>query len=1055
MLYMNWNILGIEATRDKKAITAAYRSRLLEVNPEDKPEEFKALRSAYEEALKYADQTEEETSREESPLGLWMERVRALYDNFPDRIRPACWRELLSSEVCLALDTRAQAEEALMRFLMEDYYIPQNVWQVLDEVFSLVDRREELYETYPRDFIDYAVINGIQLQPSLSYELFIPGQNGRECDEYRRLYHKVNHCPAEEREQVLKDMMALSEQHPYGHALVFQMQIEQGDVEKGRAGLKMLAEKHPRDMNLNMRWAIACTEADDWTQTEALVRRVLEVNPDHRQAKHILAECLARKGQYDEAKEIIFELTRAFGGDQVKVRQLQETLHRWNQELIRMGEERLSTDPRDSANALKLAWCYIQNEDIESAFRASAYVDPEKENPYDYHNLMGKLHYAREEGVPALEHFLAVEKILRAALEDPTHPAAKHTYRLPEFLQIEGSCLMNLGRKKEAFGKYEEALELAPEDPAVLNHMGRLLFFQRDYERAAEICQNLVRATPQSYYGYMLLAMNLYELNRDRDAFDAVNRALDLEGSDLSVYVLKMRILLRNGVWDQVRQLLDFLARCNVGDEITVCWCRAQLVEYADKDEDQALAQYRTLASRVEQGEDFPWADQLYYRITVLLGHKLDANKAEDRQQMMEVLEKALAHEPNNEDCLNYKAWLFKKAGEKDKAVSIYRQMEALPCHSLNAEHGLAEFYYDDLSRYADQALHYYRVLLNHRESPELHFYAGTCLRYMGDFAAAEQHYLKEQELDPSDVDSYNGLAFVYEAMGRNEDALAQLNKALAVLADKEHTYSWLYNHKSPVLRRMNRHQEAIQAQDEAIQRCGHKGAYKNRFEICCQFGLWDQAKKMLDAWIKAQGVSGVTTEASIMLQLYQGKMVKATLAFTAGAKQLNAYDTDSIKMQVADLEGNPERALRVWTNRLATESDNTRTVGCLAHAQWLCGDRAGAVKTAQRALELMDQNLALHLTNKALYMSQRSRVLAILGRFDEARDALAQARSMPLCNNCVYGGCKDADVFEAEIEEIRGNRDKALELFRKGTGKWPDELDFVSGIARLTRKGK
>lgn len=41
-----YEILGIEPTKDKKKITDAYRQKLLETNPEDKPEEFKELRSA-------------------------------------------------------------------------------------------------------------------------------------------------------------------------------------------------------------------------------------------------------------------------------------------------------------------------------------------------------------------------------------------------------------------------------------------------------------------------------------------------------------------------------------------------------------------------------------------------------------------------------------------------------------------------------------------------------------------------------------------------------------------------------------------------------------------------------------------------------------------------------------------------------------------------------------------------------------------------------------------------------------------------------------------------
>ena len=37
---MDWTILGIAPTDDKKAITAAYRAKLKTTNPEDKPQEF-------------------------------------------------------------------------------------------------------------------------------------------------------------------------------------------------------------------------------------------------------------------------------------------------------------------------------------------------------------------------------------------------------------------------------------------------------------------------------------------------------------------------------------------------------------------------------------------------------------------------------------------------------------------------------------------------------------------------------------------------------------------------------------------------------------------------------------------------------------------------------------------------------------------------------------------------------------------------------------------------------------------------------------------------------
>lgn len=49
-----WDILRIDATRDKKEIRRAYARLSKEIHPEEKPEEFQKLYEAYQNALKYA-----------------------------------------------------------------------------------------------------------------------------------------------------------------------------------------------------------------------------------------------------------------------------------------------------------------------------------------------------------------------------------------------------------------------------------------------------------------------------------------------------------------------------------------------------------------------------------------------------------------------------------------------------------------------------------------------------------------------------------------------------------------------------------------------------------------------------------------------------------------------------------------------------------------------------------------------------------------------------------------------------------------------------------------
>lgn len=286
---MDWFILGIEPTKDKKAITDAYRQKLRQTNPEDKPEEFKALRTAYEEAIAFANQADTELVRDESPVGLWMEAVKKLYENYASRIDPAHWKELMANDVCIGLDTRPVAEAALMKFLLENYHLPKAVWQVLDETFQFSTRTEELYESWPKEFIDHAVLSGIRLDPALDYELFTPGINGKDCDAYRRLYFQASQTPLDEIGSILEQMESLAERHPYGEALRYRFYIETGREQDGKDGLRQLAARYPDNAALAVAWAEICLEEGKTEEAERVASHILEAEPHRNRASQIKA----------------------------------------------------------------------------------------------------------------------------------------------------------------------------------------------------------------------------------------------------------------------------------------------------------------------------------------------------------------------------------------------------------------------------------------------------------------------------------------------------------------------------------------------------------------------------------------------------------------------------------------------------------------------------------------------------------------------------------------------------------------------------------------------
>ncbi len=1046
---MDWTVLGIEPTKDKKAITAAYRGKLKVTNPEEKPEEFKILRAAYEAALEYAAKTEEAPAADNSPVGLWMARVRQIYDSFPLRCDADAWAELLLDEAVLAMDTRPKAEEALLKFFMEDYFIPRAVWQLLDSHFHWVERAEELYETFPRDFIDYAVLNGVRLEPNLPYELFSPGLNGKDCDAYRRLYHEANQCSPLALPEYLEKMSALSESHPYGDLLYCRMDFLVDDTRSlAMDKARDIAGAYPDNVYLQQEWAGMCAVMGEWDTVEALMLRLLDAHPDLFVAKRLLADSLAARGRYDEAKEHIYDMMRSVGGDQMQTYHLGQTLRRWNEELITRKEAALEAEPENTKNAIELGWCYLQNDRFEDALRMAKLASPDYEDQYDYYNFLSKVHYAREEYEPALENFYELERVMRSL--DPTadEKTAKRKSRLPEVVQLQGSCLMALERKEEGKQRYLKALEMDPENAEILTYTARMFVGLKDYEAAVPILDRVIALMPDSYHGYYLMGQVLFELSRDREALDTADRALNYEGGDLGVYVLKMRIFLRNGVWEAVHDILDFLELHKVGDDASVLWCKAQLLEFEEGKRAEALAMYKVIDEKLEAGAYMDWAAKVYHRMAALSMDVLDMDEPEDRAQLRVIVDKGLQYDPEDPNCLEYKGWLLRREDKIDEALDIYHQLETYAHHPMAVEYNLAELYYKNLKKNAPKALEYYQKIIEQEENADLHFYAGTANRYLRNFKEAEAHFLREQVLAPEDVDGYNGLAYVYEAMGRLEDALQQVECAIAISKRQNGKHLFLYTHRVQILRRLGHPREAADGVYAAMAYAPDYNGYGQLFEIYTQFGLWDGAAKALAEQEKAHGRTGEWAVNRVRLLCMKEQPIKANLEYVRLSRYMDEEDKRDCGIVLAELAGKQEKVVQIWEARMDGK-DKTHVLLNLAMAEFFAGRKAEAGLHGEQAAKRLEELLEQHLTDEALYRTRYAMALALLGREAEARRELERSRQLPLCAGCDYCACKDADIFEATIEEVLGNRDRAQELYDHYARKWPDELDFIIGKNR------
>jgi|GEM_PF-1898438 len=158
-----WEVLGIEYTKDKDAILAAYRSKLVSTNPEDDPEGFKVLRAAYEEAVRLAD-AGESTGGISDILGPRLaylqplyDRTREIYMQLDTRQDESLWRDLMDSDEFRSIDTFEDAREVMLVFLMAHIYLPTTIMTMIVSVLRVREERQELQEKFPEDFIEFII----------------------------------------------------------------------------------------------------------------------------------------------------------------------------------------------------------------------------------------------------------------------------------------------------------------------------------------------------------------------------------------------------------------------------------------------------------------------------------------------------------------------------------------------------------------------------------------------------------------------------------------------------------------------------------------------------------------------------------------------------------------------------------------------------------------------------------------------------------------------------------------------------------------------------------
>lgn len=499
-----FQILGIEQTKDERALKNAYRDKLTVTNPEDDPEGFKRLRMAYEEACRYAgtpdaeeNEEAEPTLEDDTPAGQWVRGVRKVYENITDRCDVEKWKALFEADDFLSLEEEENCTTYLLRFLMEHYKLPTAIWKLLDEKIHIVQNAGAFRERFPAQFVSY-MVHKCESGEEVDFSEF-RGAEDADYDQFLQYYDRAYQALQEKKLQEAEKMIgcgdALGITHPVMEICRASLYEGKGQTAEAITLLKKLSAKYPEDDLIAYNTAEILWRNEGRVEASAIYESLREKLPKHYMANLRLTDWYYEQGNYKEAKKCAEEIL-SVGGDDTFL----ETLQKINTELEREMKREYAQN-HDPGLGLDLGWCYLQDGRTDLGIRTVRELEAKvpADRREEYLGLMTKLlaeaaEYEKAISTAAQWEESLEKKILR---DTDAEEEEKDRDRIRQSHMIRMQCYRAYGyvqpeKFAEAIAEAEKAETGTPKDIGMLIEKAQIYVEMEEYERCAEISQKLI-----------------------------------------------------------------------------------------------------------------------------------------------------------------------------------------------------------------------------------------------------------------------------------------------------------------------------------------------------------------------------------------------------------------------------------------------------------------------------------------------------------------------------------------------------------------------------------
>lgn len=506
-------ILGIEKTKDERAIKDAYRNKLVTTNPEDDPEGFKRLRAAYEEACSYARgaKEEEEPQKDETPSGIWVGKAQELYATLSGRCDEDAWKALFEEDVFVSLDGNEECRRKLLIFMMNHFQFPDCVWRLIEQNLNITKDSAKLKEEFPADYIDFLVRRSMSSE-ALDFALF-EGAEDADYDTYIRCYNAcwdaLHDKDLEKTEELMAQAQATKVTHPYMDIIRSGLCKERGEIGKAQEILEKLVCDYPKEDALLYQLAEFYWTQKQFDKAAECYLKLKEQDNLHYMANYRLAFWYVERKEYQAAKECTRIVIRR-GQDEAIIELRQKINHALMGEYLEKWQKN-----KDVEAALEIVWCYLQEDKFYAAVRMAEeikeYIPNEKRG--EYLGVLARIYMGRAEhdkAVETAEEWLKELNKEEETLGEDENERNEHDRNvgIAHRIKLSSYHMMGRGFKKyydKAVVEYELLGDSAEKDINILIEMARVWLEKEEYQKCIDLAELLLNRYQIRYANILMM----------------------------------------------------------------------------------------------------------------------------------------------------------------------------------------------------------------------------------------------------------------------------------------------------------------------------------------------------------------------------------------------------------------------------------------------------------------------------------------------------------------------------------------------------------------------